>query len=116
MLVNVDRYFFFYYYLFYIVQVRTYHCFDSSMTRSLSHILNTRSHIVIYYPFRSPTNLKISLNSTSAACRFILSLLSPKYILASFLCCTMAESSSDNPEMTSAMQAVAQNLLSPAFQ
>jgi hypothetical protein len=28
----------------------------------------------------------------------------------------MAESSSDNPEVTRALQAVAQNLLSPAFQ
>jgi hypothetical protein len=28
----------------------------------------------------------------------------------------MAESSSENPELTRALQAVAQNLLSPAFQ
>jgi hypothetical protein len=58
-----------------------------------------------------------NLINTSVAFHFILSLLSQNSSIASLLCCSvsMAESSSDNPEVNRALQAVAQNQLSPAF-
>jgi len=81
------------------------------LTRSLSHILSYLTHILVITRLgNQPRSLKYFCGLS-----FDPYLSCPEFYHC-FVPLKMAEAPRENPDLTRALQAVAQNLLSPAFQ